>query len=75
VGHSGADGEERNVRGVEEVGVLKRPFLVHGEIAVDERFGFTGTNDAITSVDAVGHKIFGPSNDSLCSPLQTGYPQ
>jgi len=35
VGHGGADGEEWNVRGVEEVGILERPFLVRGEIAVD----------------------------------------
>ncbi len=34
VGHGGADGEEWNVRGVKEVGVLERPFLVRGEIAV-----------------------------------------
>jgi hypothetical protein len=57
VGHGGADGEEGNVRGVEEVGVLERPFLVRGEIAVDRGFGFTGTSDAITGVGADGHKI------------------
>lgn len=57
MGHGGADGEEGNVRGVEEVGVLKRPFLVRGEIAADRGFGFTGTSDAITGVGADGHKI------------------